>query len=162
MRKIHIKTKSKHAGTVIRQGSMSRRKFKIGIDEDSEDLIPILEERGFNTIMAPKGTKDVGVHEFMNQANAKAFFTKNVKDFEKPDLKSSRTYILYAVESQFSYRQKDVGKMFACLLMKTLRNPIISPLNSITVNKEALKKLGCGFLSTKDKKDNQKKGGQKC
>jgi len=60
---------------------MSKHKIKIGIDENINGVVELLKEKGYNAITFKKGTPDKEIHNYMNENNVKAFFTKNFIDF---------------------------------------------------------------------------------
>lgn len=105
--------------------ALSRHKIKIAVDENIYTVGELLEEKGYNVFFPVSGISDKLIHDWLEENNVKAFFTKNYRDFEDFDI---RSYVLYGLKLN---RPDDImTNLIECVMMKDFNGR----LNSVKGN----------------------------
>lgn len=116
---------------------LARGKIKIAVDENVAGVAPLLRSKGYKVLAPKSGMQDERIHDWLNDENVKAFFTKNGDDFK---ILVPRKYVLYSLE--LNRPDSIMANLIECLMMKDYHKSIKTNGKFIVINNQTLKVIG--------------------
>ncbi len=117
---------------------LARGKIKIAVDENISGVATLLRNKGYKVLVPKAGTPDDKIHEWLNDENVKAFFTKNGHHFKEF---FNRTYVLYWLD--LSRPKHILADLIECVMMKDFRDKGKAGATLRILNNPEIKRIGC-------------------